>query len=143
LYLELEFSGEADPWVVEHVMPFLNGEKISKEEAFEKIKNFAGSDKPFLVSYVSGYDAVYLKDIIGYDKNIIFNWRPIDIASMFFALGLNPGIFGDADKSGLFDKLEIDYKKYREHHALDDAKLLREFYLKFFIANATNLDNAN
>jgi hypothetical protein len=28
--------------------------------------------------------------------------------------------------------LGIDWKNYREHHALDDAKLLREFYIKFF-----------
>ncbi|MFA5248125.1 MAG: hypothetical protein WC415_02665 [Patescibacteria group bacterium] len=132
LYFELESSGEVDPWVTEHVMPFLKGEKISKTEAIEKMKKFAGSTTPFLVSYVSGYDLVYLKKILGHDKDGMFNWRPIDIASMCFALGANPGTFGDGDKSGLFDKLGIDWKKYRDHHALDDAKLLREFYLKFF-----------
>lgn len=132
LYFELEFNGEADPWVKDNVLPFLTGEKISEKEALEKIKEFAGDKKPFLVSYVSGYDAVYLKKIIGNDKDGIFNWRPIDIASMCFALGFDPGTFGEADKTGLFEKMGIDYKKYREHHALDDAKLLREFYLKIF-----------
>ncbi len=136
LYFELEFDGEADIWVKEHVLPFLTGEKISEKEALEKIKKFAGDKKPFLVSYVSGYDAVYLKKIIGNDKeNGVFNWRPIDIASMCFARGFDPGIFGEGDKSGLFDKMGIDWKKYREHHALDDAKLLREFYIKFFDIN--------
>jgi hypothetical protein len=132
LYLELEFSGEVDPWVREHVLPFLNGQKVSKEEALEKIKKFAGSRTPFLVSYVPAYDTVYLKNIVGMEKNNIFHWLSIDIASMFFALGLAPDAFGDGDKSGMFEKMGIDWKKYREHHALDDAKLLREFYLKFF-----------
>ena len=136
LYLELESTAEPDEWVKEHVIPLLRGEKISSAEAKERIKKFAGPDMPFLVSYVSGYDSVYLKNIIGQEKNNIFNWRPIDIASMCFALGLNPGTFGDADNSGLFDELGIDWKKYREHHALDDAKLLREFYLKYFDVNA-------
>jgi hypothetical protein len=134
LYLELESTVEPDEWVKEHVVPFLTGNKVSPAEAREKIKEFAGAHTPFLVSYISGYDSVYLKNIIGADKKNIFYWRPIDIASMFFALGLDPGTFGEADNDGTFDKMGIDWKKYRDHHALDDAKLLREFYLKFFIA---------
>ncbi|HTX86459.1 MAG TPA: hypothetical protein VMC41_00140 [Candidatus Nanoarchaeia archaeon] len=132
LYLELEFSGEADDWVKENVIPKLAGEKVSQEEAVKRIKKFAGSSTPFLVSYVTSYDQVYLKNIIGPGKNNIFHWMPIDIASMFFALNRNPEDFGDADKNGEFEKLGIDWKKYREHHALDDAKLLREYYLKIF-----------
>lgn len=132
LYLELEYKGEVDPWVKDNVLPYLSGEKINDQEALVKIKAFAGSSTPFLLSYVDNYDAVYLKKIVGLEKNNIFHWMSIDIASMFFALGLNPGDFGDADKSGLFEKMGIDWKKYREHHALDDAKLLREFYMKFF-----------
>jgi hypothetical protein len=132
LYFELEFDGEVDPWVSEHVVPFLKDEKISKDEAIERMKKFAGSKTPFLVSYISGYDVVYLKKILGHDKDGMFNWRPIDVASLCFALGLNPGTFGDVDDNGLFDEMGIDYKKYREHHALDDAKLLRDFYMKFF-----------
>lgn len=132
LYFELEFDGEPDQWVKDNVVSFLNGPKIGRAEALERIKKFAGSSTPFLLSYVDNYDAVYLKKIVGLEKNNIFHWMSIDIASMFFALGLNPADFGDGDKSGLFEKMGIDWKKYREHHALDDAKLLREFYLKFF-----------
>lgn len=134
LYLELEYSNEPDQWVVDNVLPHLTGEKISQEEALEKIKKFAGPDTPFLLSYIDNYDAVYLKNIMGPGKNNIFHWITIDIASMFFALGLNPEDFGDADRDGSFEKMGIDWKKYREHHALDDAKLLREYYLKFFKA---------
>ena len=132
LYLELEYSGEPDEWVKENILPKLAGEKISSASALEKIKKFAGSSTPFLLSYIDNYDAVYLKNIIGSGKTNIFHWITIDISSMFFALGLNPEDFGDGDKNGMFAKLGIDWKKYREHHALDDAKLLREFYLKFF-----------
>jgi DNA polymerase III epsilon subunit-like protein len=135
LYLELESSVEPIDWVKENVIPKLTGDKISQAEALEKIKKFAGSRTPFLLSYIDNYDAVYLKNIIGQEKNNIFHWITIDIASMFFALGLNPQSFGTADEDGTFDKLGIDWKKYREHHALDDAKLLREFYLKYFHGN--------
>jgi len=132
LYFELEHEGEVDPWVEKNVAPYLTGEKISIEEAFKRMKKFAGSKTPFLVSYVDNYDAVYLKKIIGQAKRNLFHWMSIDIASMFFALGRNPEDFGDADKNGEFKKLGIDWKQYREHHALDDAKLLREYYLKIF-----------
>jgi hypothetical protein len=133
LYLELETTMEPDEWVKENVVPLLTGKKVSWEEAVEEIKKFAGSSTPFLLTYVSGYDMVYLKNMIGPGKNNIFHWMPIDIASMFFAIGRNPEDFGDADKNGEFDRLGIDWHKYREHHALDDAKLLREFYLKLFL----------
>jgi DNA polymerase III epsilon subunit-like protein len=136
LYFELEHEGEVDPWVKDNVMPYLTGEKIGKEEALERMKKFAGSKTPFLLSYVDNYDAVYLKKIIGQAKRNIFHWMSIDIASMFFAVGRNPEDFGDADKNGMFKELGIDFSKYREHHALDDAKLLREFYMKFFKINA-------
>lgn len=136
LYFELEYDGEVDPWVKENVVPHLKGEKISKEEALKRMKKFAGSKTPFLLSYVDNYDAVYLKKIIGHDKRNIFHWMSVDISSMFFALGRNPEDFGDADKNGEFKRLGIDFKKYREHHALDDAKLLREYYIKIFNIDA-------
>jgi DNA polymerase III alpha subunit (gram-positive type) len=132
LYLELETSVEPIDWVKENVIPLLTGEKVSVAKALEKIKEFTGGTTPFLVSYIDNYDAVYLKNIIGYEKNSVFHWITIDIAAMCFALGLDPQTFGNADNDGTFEKLGIDWKKYRDHHALDDAKLLREFYLKYF-----------
>ncbi len=137
LYLELESTVEPDEWVKENVIPLLTGDKISPGEALKQIKKFAGSSTPFLLSYIDNYDAVYLKNIMGPGKTNIFHWITIDISSMFFALGKNPEDFGDADRDGTFEKMGIDWKKYREHHALDDAKLLREFYLKFFYDNKT------
>jgi hypothetical protein len=138
LYLELESTAEPIDWVKANVLPFLTGEKISPAAAVEKMIKFAGDKKPYLVSYIDNYDAVYLKNIIGSGKDNIFNWITIDISSMFFALGQNPADFGDADKTGLFDKLGINWRQYREHHALDDAKLLRDFYIKYFEINSEN-----
>jgi DNA polymerase III epsilon subunit-like protein len=132
LYLELETTTDPDEWVKDNVVPKLTGAKIGLAEAVEKIKNFVGDSIPYLIAYIDNYDTVYLKNIIGQEKNYIFNWITIDIAAMFFALGLNPQSFGNADNDGTFDRLGIDWKNYREHHALDDAKLLREFYCKFF-----------
>lgn len=132
LYLELENKNEPDEWVNINVVPKLTGDKIGLAEAVEKIKAFVGDSTPYLVSYIDNYDTVYLKNIIGYEKNNIFNWITIDISSMFFALGLDPQSFGNADNNGAFDAMGIDWKSYREHHALDDAKLLREYYIKFF-----------
>jgi DNA polymerase III epsilon subunit-like protein len=132
LYLELETTTDPDEWVKDNVVPKLTGAKIGLAEAVEKIKKFVGDSVPYLIAYIDNYDTVYLKNIIGQEKNYIFNWITIDIAAMFFALGLNPQSFGNADNDGTFDRLGIDWKNYREHHALDDAKLLREFYVKFF-----------
>lgn len=128
-YIELEFSGEVDPWVKEHVMPFLNGEKVSRAEADRLMREFIGPDSPYLLGYVENYDAVYLAKLFGAD-NTPFYWLPLDLASMFFAHGLDPQTFGHGGENGFYEQLGIDWKKYREHHALDDAKLLREAYLK-------------
>ena len=56
----------------------------------------------------------------------------IDLASVLFALGVNPVKYqldGGSAKS-FYRKLGIDTTRYRHHHALDDARLLREVWLK-------------
>ena len=49
---------------------------------------------------------------------------------MLFALGIDPEGYGRGEQDELFNGLGVDYSKYTEHHALDDAKLLRDIYLK-------------
>lgn len=49
---------------------------------------------------------------------------------MLFSIGKNPGSFASQDKKAMVKELGIDMSKYREHHALDDAKMLRDVYLK-------------
>ncbi len=59
-----------------------------------------------------------------------FNWIPIDFASILFAMGINPESYYRGDEDNFYRELGIAHTKYREHHALDDAKLLRQVYLK-------------
>lgn len=129
LYLELEYSGEVNEFVKEKVLKFLTDKKVSRAEAIEKIKTFVGNDKPFMVSYINQYDTIYLYKLFIND-NCPFYWLPIDFASILFAMNINPEAYYHGDKNNFYKKLGIDHTKYREHHALDDAKLLREVYLK-------------
>lgn len=134
LYLELEYDGEYDEWTKENIVPTLKGPKVSREEARQKIKSFIGNKKPFMVSYVNTYDVVYWYKLFGISKPFGIDnpcyWIPIDFASILFALGIDPNSYHE-DKTGFCKKLGIDFSKYKQHHALEDARLLREVYLKF------------
>lgn len=126
LYIELEYNGEVDEWVKENVTSLLIAEKVNREEAVRRIKKFVGDKKPYMLAYVNQFDTIYLYKLFGTENNP-FHWIPIDFASMFFAVGVNPEEFNKE----FCEKLGIDFSKYREHHALDDARLLKEIYLKF------------
>jgi len=126
LYLELEYDGEVSDWVRENVTPMLTAPKLSRAAACERIKAFVGGTKPFAISYVNQYDAVYLYKLFGVDGHP-FHWQPIDIAAMLFGAGLDPGAPGKAEFAR---GLGIDPSQFKEHHALDDARLLREIYLR-------------
>lgn len=136
LYLELEHDGEVSDWVKENVSEHLKGPRISREEARERIREFVGSTKPYLVAYVNQFDVIYLYKLFGLARtteNLPFYWIPIDFASMLFVLGIDPEKYSIEEKDNLFEQLGIDASKYRHHHALDDAKLLYEVYLKLLI----------
>ncbi len=129
LYFELECEGNIDPWVKDYILPLLQGEKIPREEGVKRIKEFIGDSKPYMVSYVNQFDAIYLYKLTGTNTNP-FHWLPIDFASMLFAFHMDPESYYWADKSNFYKEIGVDHAKYRGHHALDDAKLLREVYLK-------------
>lgn len=129
LYLELEFDGEVDLWVKKNILPTLKGPKVSRETAIGKIKEFVGQTCPYFVSYVNQYDTLYLYKLFsGIERP--FHWLPIDFASILFSMGINPEAYYPQDKENFFKEIDIDASKYRQHHALDDAKLLREVYSK-------------
>lgn len=135
LYLELESEAEPTDWVKKHIVPTLKDPKISKTEAIKKIEKFLGGKLPFAVGFVDNYDVIYLTKIFGAGK-LPFRWMTVDFASILFAIGVNPVKF-QLDSSGamsFYKKLGIDMKNYRNHHALDDAKLLRDVWLKI-VAN--------
>jgi len=127
-YIEIEHSGETSDWVKENVIPNLTGIKVPREEAKEKIRDFVGSTTPYLVSYVNQFDAIYWYKLFGIDNHPAY-WIPIDFASILFGLGINPRF---STNQNFLNDLGIDTTKYKKHNALEDAKLLREIYLKFF-----------
>jgi len=133
LYLELECDAKSTPWVKKHILPSLDGPKFDREDAAVQIREFLGDTQPFAVGFVDNYDVIYLTKIFGAGE-LPFRWTTVDFASVLFAVGINPVKFlGDQSGSRAFyKKLGINYKNYREHHALDDAKLLRDVWVKLF-----------
>jgi len=130
LYLELEYAGEISDWVKENIILNLKEPKVSRDEAKEKIKSFIGDKKPFMISYVNQFDTIYWYKLFGVDNNPCY-WIPIDFASILFASGIDPESYYFGDKNNFYEKIGIDHSKYKQHNALDDAKLLREVYLRF------------
>ena len=130
LYLELEHSGPVDPWVKKNILPTLTAPKVSRQEAAKQIKKFVGGEKPYMVSMINQYDFIYICKLFGREDKSVFHWLPIDFASVLWALGINPESYYPEDKENFFKMINIDASKYKMHNALDDAKLLREVYLK-------------
>lgn len=134
LYLELEYGGEIDPWVKKNIIPTLKNQKVSREKTVKQIKKFIGKKKPYAVSYVNQYDTLYVYKLftrkLFNDGKHPFFWLPIDFASILFSLGIDPEAYFSTDKKNFFKEIGIDASKYKAHNALDDAKLLREVYLK-------------
>lgn len=129
LYLELSFQGDVSEFVKKNVLPSLTGKKVSKEAAAREIKEFAGPNKPLLVTFVNQFDYVYLCKIIPYQE-LSFDSIPIDFASILFALGTDPHEFRPKHRKVFLERIGLDDSNHREHHALDDAKMLRKVYLK-------------
>ncbi|MEK7084642.1 MAG: hypothetical protein AAB932_05390 [Patescibacteria group bacterium] len=134
LYLELAYDGTVHPWVKKHVLPSLTEKKYTKEDAREKLWAFMGrhkkeAEKPYLVAYVNQFDAVFWYDLFGSAKGHPAYWIPIDFASILFAHGYDPNSLG---KKAFFTSLGIDKSAFREHNALEDARLLKCAYEKFF-----------
>jgi DNA polymerase III epsilon subunit-like protein len=131
LYLELDYDGESSDWVNKNILPLLTEKKVSKEDAPKLIRSFLGDALPFAVAFVDNYDLIYLTKIFG-AGNLPFRWMTVDFASILFAIGVNPVKFqlDSAGARSFYKKLGIDMKKYRQHHALDDAKLLRDVWMK-------------
>ena len=135
LYIEIEHEGAVSPWALEHVLLSLTEPKVTRAVAREMIFDFMGKDRPFLISYVVQYDAAYLYKLLAVgeehgSKFFPFEWITLDFASILFALGRDPKSAGQAGK--IIQEMGLDISKLRKHHALDDARLLREVYLKLF-----------
>lgn len=133
LILELEAPDGTpiDDWVRENVLPHLSREKVSRDEACEKIRAFVGDSKPRLVAYVNQFDVIFLHKLFGLNK-WPFHWLPLDFASMLFSAGFDPEKLFDADKE-LSKALGVARtEEHKLHDALNDARLLRDVYMKLF-----------
>ncbi len=141
LYLELEHDGEVSDWVRENNLPTLTAEKIPRKKAAELILSFVGDTRPFLISYVNQYDAIYLYKLLDVNNNVDqgnrslpFQWVILDFASVLFALGRSPMLLSlsTEEQQEFYKNLGINRANYRTHYALDDAKFLRDVYLRLF-----------
>lgn len=130
LYLEIEYNGELTDWVKEKVQPYLTGNTVSKKQAYEKIKEFLGAEKPYLISYVNQYDIIFLHKLLDQFEYLPY-WLPIDFSSVLFAKGYDPEVLRNNDPRFLAE-FDIDISKYQRHNALEDARLLRDVYLNMF-----------
>lgn len=131
LYLELACSAAPDAWVTKNIIPMLKDKKVSVEEAKKQIQKFIGKIAPFAIAYVDNYDSLYFVKLFGAGK-LPFKWLTIDFSSILFANGISPmrALATESDAKKFYRSLGVDASKYRQHHALDDAKLLRDVWLK-------------
>jgi len=131
LYIELECDATPTEWVQKNIVPMLDGPKFSRKDTIRQIKEFLGTTNPYAVAFVDNYDTIYLTKLFGVDK-LPFRWMTIDFTSVLFGMGVNPVKF-IGDQSGaraFYKKLGIKKSAYRQHHALDDAQLLRDVWVK-------------
>ncbi len=131
LYLELEHEGACSKWVQKNVLPNLHQEKVSRADASDIIREFLGNTLPFAVAFIDNYDVVYLTKLLGAGQ-LPFRWVTIDFASILFAVGVNPVRISSDEKGilGYYKKIGVDITQYRQHYALDDARLLREAWMR-------------
>ena len=131
LYLEIEDEGVTScDWVKEHVLPLLDGQKVSRTEACRLIREFIGDSKPYALAYVDQYDAIYTRKLF-VNEELPFHWISLDFAPMLFLVGMSPEIFDKHHKEAFLREWGFAEGSYRNHHALDDARLLREVYSEF------------
>jgi len=130
LYLEIERDRAlSDAWVTENILPMLDGSPMPPEAACDRIREFIGADEPYLVSYVSHFDTVFVHKLFG-ESVRPFSRYPIDFASMLFTTGFNPSNLLENDRL-LSESLGVEPSTHRRmHHALNDARLLSDAYGK-------------
>lgn len=125
MYLELDVPIKEieDDWVHQNVIPYLTQEKVPQEIAVQKIRDFVGEDKPYMVADVNQFDWMGICGMFGV-WDVPFFYIPIDFASILFAKAINP----DVNREKYAEQLGIDVSKYKKHHALHDARILKKMY---------------
>lgn len=133
-YVEIGSPKIVDSWVELHVVPHLNQEKITKELASQKLRDYLKSFKELVVimSDMTPIDWMLFCEILSLTKsensqtylpeNI--SYIPIDLCTVLYLK------YGDADisRKQLCTDLNVTIDKTRQHHALDDAKQTLALY---------------
>jgi DNA polymerase III epsilon subunit-like protein len=129
-YCELEYDGEYSDWVTTNLLHTLTAPKVSRLEAQRLLKQFVGESRPYALAYVNQFDTIYTHKLFEGRENGPFHWLPLDFASILVGLGYHPEVFRDDDYTKLAAALGVTIKTGHSHNALDDARFLREVYLK-------------
>lgn len=130
LYCELDYDKEhVSDFVRENVLPYMEGNPVSHAEAMQKIREICGNTAPHLVATVNQWDMAFWHKFFG-DSEEPINRIPIDFASILFGMGLNPARTTDDEKEKFYAQYGIDLNDYNMHNALDDARLMRDLYMK-------------
>lgn len=128
LYLEIDQTNEdADSWVKENVIPLLKEEKVSEEEAKERIKSFIKEEygegdnlKPIMVSDVNQFDWMGVCGLFGV-RDVPFFYIPMDLTAMLWKHNIDL----DINRFELAEKLGVDVSTFKQHNALEDTKVLK------------------
>lgn len=100
---------DCHPWVLDNVVPILVKEQVTYEEMQVKLRKF-----------LNQWDEV----------EVIADW-PEDFVHFFNALLTGPGeMISISSKVRTIFERGLDYKSVLPHNALEDAKAIRETYLK-------------
>ncbi|MDD2487281.1 MAG: 3'-5' exoribonuclease [Candidatus Gracilibacteria bacterium] len=127
LYFEMNTHGVINDWTKENILPYLNGNKISRDQAKQRIIDFVGDNKPYFLSYVNSFDWMGICGLFGVFE-VPFFWIPLDFATMLYQSGIDP----ETKPEELALKYDIPLDNHKPHNALDDARLIRELYFKMF-----------
>ena len=144
LYLELNFrNDDCNPWVRDNVVPYLKDTKVTKFKAVEMINKFVkdnyGYQQPVLVADVNQFDWLAIKYLYdtyaneipeayraNYSTDIPFYYIPIDLSTVMWMKGLDI----DCSRMGLAKELGMNLDKLHQHHALDDAEVVKFIFDK-------------
>jgi hypothetical protein len=120
LYLESAETDwtKASEWVLHNVKRYLGpaSERYSREDIARKIREFAG-DKPEFWAYYASYDWVLLCQLYGRMLDVPKGWP-------MFVRDLRQILPGGASHPAAKSVTIV-----REHHALDDARWVRDVYM--------------
>lgn len=98
-----------------------------EKQIADEIRKFVGNEKPYLVADVNQFDWMGICGLFGV-SNIPFHYIPIDFASILWSKGIDP----DIDRESLAKEQGINTANFKKHNALDDVRVLKALYEKFF-----------